>query len=344
MTRDDACDCDVVVIGAGPAGLSTAVYAGAEEMTVRLLDAGDQPGGQAGQSTQIRNYFGFPDGVTGPQLAGLGLDGALSFGVELRAPVLAHSVKRIGPRFHVETTDESFTARSAVIATGATPRRHSAPGVAAYHGRGLHYRGPHSDHPEIYAGKTCYVIGGGNSAGQAATFLARHGCAVTIVVRGDGLAASMSKYLISEIESNENISLRTHTTVERVIGGNDRRVAAIELRDTFDYGADYSDATRRHEAADHVFMLLGAEPNTRWLRHSGADVLTDAQGFILTGADMPDTASWKAEQGRAPFPHETTMPGCFAAGDVRFGSLKRVAAAVGEGAGAYFDVHRYLNL
>ncbi len=327
----DACDCDLVVIGAGPAGLSTAVYAGAEECSVRLLDAGDKPGGQAGQSTRIRNFFGFPDGITGPELAGLGLDGALSFGVDLRAPVTVHNIERRGTRFHVDTSDETFTARAVVIATGATARRHMAPGVAAYHGRGLHYRGPDSDNPEIYAGKVCWIIGGGNSAGQAATFLARHGCEVHIVVRGEGLAASMSKYLISEIERTPSITLHTHTTLTKVIGNDRRRVSALE----FD-GAPWDYPTQ----ADHVFMMLGGDPNTRWLRDA---VALDKSGHVLTGSDIPDTPSWTAENKRAPYPHETSLPGCFAAGDVRFGALKRVAAAVGEGAGAYFDVHRYLN-
>ncbi len=327
----DACDCDLVVIGAGPAGLSTAVYAGAEECSVRLLDAGDKPGGQAGQSTQIRNYFGFPDGVTGPQLAGLGLDGALGFGVDLRS-ARVHGIERVGKRFNVLAEDESFTARAVVIATGATPRRHKAPGAAAYHGRGVYYRGPDADNPAAYGG-VAYVIGGGNSAGQAATFLARCGCEVHIVVRGAGLAASMSKYLISEIAASDAITLHTHTTVERVMGGPDRRVSGLEL-------SSPDPMVGCVERADHVFMLLGSDPNTRWLR---GYLALDAKGEVLTGSDMPDPASWKAEQGRAPLPHETSCPGCFAAGDVRFGALKRVAAAVGEGAGAYFDVHRYLN-
>ena len=329
----DACDCDLVVIGAGPAGLSTAVYAGAEECSVRLLDAGDKPGGQAGQSTRIRNFFGFPDGITGPELAGLGLDGALSFGVDLRAPVTVHNIERKGTRFHIDTSDETFTARACVIATGATPRRHMAPGVAAYHGRGLHYRGPDSDHPAIYAGKVCWIIGGGNSAGQAATFLARHGCEVNIVVRGDGLAASMSKYLISEIGRTDSITVHVHTMLEKVIGNERRRVSRLLFRDS-----RMPDAFER--PADHVFMMLGGDPNTRWLRDA---VALDKTGHVFTGSDIPDTPSWTAEHKRAPYPHETTLPGCFAAGDVRSGALKRVAAAVGEGAGAYFDVHRYLN-
>lgn len=331
----DACDCDLVVIGAGPAGLSTAVYAGAEECSVRLLDAGDKPGGQAGQSTQIRNYFGFPDGVTGPQLAGLGLDGALGFGVDLRS-ARVHGIERVGKRFNVLAEDEHFTARSVVIATGATPRRHRAPGAAAYHGRGLYYRGPDAGSPAAYSG-VAYVIGGGNSAGQAATFLARCGCEVHIVVRGNGLAASMSKYLISEIAASDAITLHKYTVVDRVIGGSPaRRVMGLEL-----VAPEPGKVERRSvERADHVFMLLGSDPNTRWLRDYLA--LTP-KGEILTGADVPDAASWTAENGRAPLPHETSCPGCFAAGDVRFGALKRVAAAVGEGAGAYFDVHRYLN-
>lgn len=321
------CDCDLVVIGAGPAGLSTAVYAGAEECSVRLLDAGDRPGGQAGQSTQIRNFFGFPDGISGPDLAARGLDGALSFGVDIRAPVHVHHVaKDTHGRFHVATTDETFTAKSVVIATGATPRRHRAKGVAAYHGRGVSYRGPDSATMAPYSGRA-WIIGGGNSAGQAATFLSRHGCDVHVVVRGDGLAASMSRYLISEMQAAENITLHTHTTLEAVIGNGQRRMDSIYVS-----GPD----GHRDERADHLFLMLGSDPNTAWLRDT---LLRNAKGYVLTGAEVYN----RDEDWHTPMPHETSVPGIFAAGDVRAGSLKRVAAAVGEGAGAYFDVHRYLN-
>lgn len=330
------CDCDVVVIGAGPAGLSTAVYAGAEECQVRLLDAGDKPGGQAGQSTQIRNYFGFPDGVSGPELAGLGVDGAISFGVDLRAPVTVHSIEPLGSRFSIRTIDEDFTARSVVIATGATARRHRAPGVAAYHGRGVSYRGPDSSSNSTYSG-TAYIVGGGNSAGQAATFLARAGCDVHIVIRGAELADSMSKYLISEIFSASNITLHTRTELTNVVGETApyaRRMTAIGLKD--------KDGRLRVESADHLYLLLGAAPNTAWLNGTLA---LESGGHILTGTDLLEDGVQPAyaELDRLPYPHETSVPGIFAAGDVRYGALKRVAAAVGEGAGAYFDVHRYIN-
>lgn len=321
------CDCDLVVIGAGPAGLSTAVYAGAEECRVRLLDAGDKPGGQAGSSTQIRNYFGFPDGVSGPELAALGVDGAISFGVDLRAPVSVHSVERNESGvFDILTVDEAFTAKSVVIATGATPRRHRASGVAAYLGRGVSYRGPsEADHISAYNvgldPAIAYVVGGGNSAGQAATFLAREGCDVHIIVRGSGLAASMSRYLISEIDSAPNIELHTHTTLESVRG--DRRMKTLGL---------LAQGKPAHVDADYLYLLLGSDPNTAWLRGSLA---LDDKGFVMTGSDVSGI--------RDAMPHETNIAGIFAAGDVRAGSLKRVAAAVGEGAGAYFDVHRYLN-
>lgn len=330
-TSTDTCDCDLVVIGAGPAGLSTAVYAGAEECTVRLLDAGDRPGGQAGQSTQIRNYFGFPDGISGPDLAALGVDGALSFGVDLRAPVIVHDIEKIGSRFHISAVDESFTARSVVIASGATPRRHHAPGVAAYHGRGVSYRGPDSNLSGngVYGG-VAYIVGGGNSAGQAATFLAAQGCEVHIIVRGDGLAASMSKYLVSEIDNAANIILRPKTELLRVLGESSthRRMTAVELHDSEGYSVEH---------ADHLFLLLGSDPNTSWLR---GYVDLDDKGFIVTGNAV---AVRHGDWNRALMPHETSVPGVFASGDVRAGSLKRVAAAVGEGAGAYFDVHRFLN-
>lgn len=326
----DTCDCDVVIIGAGPAGLSTALYAGAEECSVRLLDAGAKPGGQAGQSTRIRNLYGFPDGISGPDLAALGADGALSFGVSYRAPVRVHRVHKRGARFHVDTDTDSFTARSVVLATGSTPRAHPAEGLAAYVGRGVSYRGPDSETPELYNGGV-WIIGGGNSAGQAAVFLAGLGCDVHVVVRGYGLAASMSRYLISAIERADNIELHVQTTVERVFA-KDRRLGLIELYSAVKCGSV--------ESADHLFVMIGSDPNTRWLR--GYVALSD-KGHVCTGADIPAVGAWIEREGRAPYAHETTVPGIFAAGEVRYGALPRVAASIGEGAGAYNDVHRYLN-
>lgn len=330
MAPADACDCDVVIIGAGPAGLSTALYAGAEECSVRLLDAGARPGGQAGQSTKIRNLYGFPEGISGPDLAALGADGALSFGVNYRAPVRVHQVRKRGARFHIDTDTDSFTARSVVLATGSTPRAHSAEGLAAYVGRGVSYRGPDSETPELYNG-VVWIIGGGNSAGQAAVFLAGLGCDVHIVVRGAGLAASMSRYLISAIERAPNIELHAQTVVQRV-KPTGRRLGRVHICD--------GNGIRGDVPVDHLFVMIGSDPNTRWLR--GYVALSD-KGYVCTGADIPAVGAWIEREGRAPYAHETTVPGIFAAGEVRYGALPRVAASIGEGAGAYNDVHRYLN-
>ena len=335
------CDCDVVIIGAGPAGLSTAVYAGAEECAVRLLDAGDRPGGQAGQSTQIRNFFGFPDGVSGPELAALGVDGALSFGVDLRAPVLVHDIERVGERFVITAVDDVFSAKSVVIATGATPRRHKAKGVAAYYGRGVSYRGPDSEngHSGHYSG-VVYIVGGGNSAGQAATFLAREGCEVHILVRGAGLAASMSRYLIREIDESDNITLHTNTELIEVLGERPhRRVTNVVIREGGHPNTRLDAQNVSVRACDYLYLMLGSDPNTAWLR---GKVALDRQGHVLTGTAV-ELAVFEDRYGRLPMPHESSIAGIFAAGDVRAGALKRVAAAVGEGAGAYFDVHRYIN-
>ncbi|WP_395408225.1 FAD-dependent oxidoreductase [Pseudoduganella sp. UC29_106] len=319
---------DVVVVGAGPAGLASAVYGASEGLRVAVLDA-KAPGGQAGASSRIENYFGFPTGISGQALAGRGLTQARKFGAEVAVPVEVRRVDCGGPGedFTIHMDDgECVYARSIVIATGARYRKPDLPELGRYEGRGVYYAASFME-AQFCHQEEVVVVGGGNSAGQAAVFLASHVKHVHIMVRSEGLAASMSRYLIQRIDAIPNITLHTRSRIVELKG--EGRLESIRCR------MDGSPEVIAKPIC-HVFLFLGAEPNTGWLADC---VALDDRDFVLTGPQIPDGA-WPLE--RLPHPLETSNPGIFAVGDVRSGSVKRVAAAVGEGSAAIQSLHRVL--
>ena len=301
---------DVVVIGAGPAGLATSVYAGSEGLSVLALDCRSF-GGQAGASARIENYLGFPTGISGMALMGRAFSQAQKFGVEMAIPDEAVKLECGMDPFHLQLANgERIQARAAVIATGARYRRLDVPGLDAFEGGAVHYWASPLE-ANLCARQEVALVGGGNSAGQAVVFLAGHAGKVTLLVRKP-LAATMSAYLVERIQGLANVEVVTGVAVTS-LEGKDGMLEAVRWRDLAS-GAE----TRRPIA--HLFSFIGAEPNTDWLAASGLKL--DARGFVLTGAE--------AGEGRTSL--ETSRRGVFAVGDVRAGSVKRVAAAVGDGA------------
>jgi thioredoxin reductase (NADPH) len=316
---------DVVIVGAGPAGLSAAVYAASEGLRVLVIDEGGI-GGQARSSSRIRNYLGFPRGVSGSRLAEQAYEQASVFGARFLLMHRAGGLSRSGSRLEVALADgRQVSARAIILATGASYRRLGVPALEALRGAGVFYGGPASE-AHALIGKQAYVVGGGNSAGQAALHLARYARHVTLVVRGSSLGAGMSHYLVREIEATPSVDVRTETVVSG--GGGEGRLQELVLRDPAT-GAETS------VAADALFVLIGAHPHTEWLP---AEIATDAQGFLHTGEDVG--RHWPLE--RPPLALETSMPGVLAAGDVRHSSVKRVASAVGEGSVAVQLLQRVL--
>jgi thioredoxin reductase (NADPH) len=307
---------DVIIVGAGPAGLSAAVYGGAEGLRVLVVDEGGI-GGQARSSSLIRNYLGFPKGVSGSRLAEQAYEQASVFGASFVFMHRATALTRSGHLLHVSlASHRRVSARTVILATGATYQRLGVPALEALNGAGVYYGGPVSVAP-VATGKEAYVVGGGNSAGQAALHLARYARRVVLLVRAQSLEAGMSNYLIRGIQATPNIDVRTGTAV--VGGGGQGRLQQLVLRDSH---VDKPEMV----AADALFVLIGAHPRTDWLPR---EIARDTRGFLLTGGEFPDGGDWPAE--RLPFSHETSMPGVLAAGDVRHASVKRVASAVGEG-------------
>jgi thioredoxin reductase (NADPH) len=312
---------DVVVIGAGPAGLSAAVYAASEGLRTIVVDR-ESIGGQAGTSSLIRNYLGFPLGVGGAELCNRALDQAWSFGAETSVMREVTELRTAGDHHVVALADGAeITARTVVLATGANYQRLGIPRVEALVGAGVFYGGGITEAPAL-AGQQVYVVGAGNSAGQAAVNLAKYAQRVTMIVRSGGLGATMSDYLIRSIEAADNIDVLPHTTV--VDGhGTDR------LQDLVLQTATTEQTTTVPAAA--LFVLIGAHPHTDWLPPS---IHRDQHGFVLTGEDLPAT--------HTALPLETSRPGVFAVGDVRHGSVKRVASAVGDGGISIRSVHQRL--
>ncbi len=320
-------DFDVVIVGAGPAGLSAAVSGASEGLDTLVIDAGGI-GGQATASSMIRNYLGFPRGVSGSRLAERAYNQAWVFGAGFAFMLRAMGLDRVGDRLVVTLSDgRRVGARAVILATGATYRRLDVPVLEAFDGAGVFYSGPGAE-AHAMAGKEALIVGGANAAGQAALHLARYARRVTLVVRAQSLRAGMSHYLVREVEATPNVQVRLGTSV--VGGGGEGRLEYLVLREG---------AAGEHEtvAADGLFVLIGARPHTDWLP---AEVARDAHGFLLTGADLPDDHSPRLN--RLPFLLETSMPGVFAVGDVRHGSVKRVASAVGEGSIAIQFVHALL--
>jgi len=317
---------DVAVVGAGPAGLAAAVYASSEGLRTVVIER-EAIGGQAGTSSMIRNYPGFAQGVSGARLAFAAYQQAWFFGttfVFMRQP---ESLSREGERYRLGLSGGSALAsRTVIITTGATYRRLGVPVLEDLQGRGVFYGAGVSEAPAM-RGRKVFVIGGGNSAGQAAMHLSKWAEQVTLLVRAPSLADSMSDYLIREIDAAPNIDVLYNVQVVDGAGTDQLESLVLEDKQT---------GTRRTVPAGGLFILIGSQPHTEWL---GPDLARDQWGFILTGRDLPDDAG----AGRAPLPLETSLPGVFAAGDARRGSVKRVASAVGEGAITIPVVHRYLE-
>ena len=316
---------DVAVVGAGPSGLSAAVYATSEGLSTVLVSPG-VPGGQAGTSSMIRNYLGFPRGLAGVELTTRAFEQAWLFGTEM---VLADTVLGIAPDGDhrlVTTSRGRLRARAVVLATGVDWRRLEVPSLEAFFGVGVFYGAAVSE-ADAMTGRQVVVVGGGNSAGQAAIHLNKRAGGVTVAVRGPSLAETMSDYLIREIDASPTITLRHNTEVVDATGRG--RLERLILRDN-------RTGSTETLAADALFVMIGAEPRTDWL---GEVVARDTAGYLLTGPDVP-AAAWPLE--RPPLFLETSLPGVFAVGDVQHGSTKRVATSVGSGAIAIRLVHKYL--
>ncbi|MFL5385550.1 MAG: FAD-dependent oxidoreductase [Longimicrobiaceae bacterium] len=323
---------DVVIVGAGPSGLAAAVYAASEGLDVLVLETGS-PGGQAGASSRIENYLGFPTGISGQELAGRAFAQAQKFGAQLMVARGARQLACDRKPYAVVMDDGSrVPARTVVIATGAEYRRPPCEELQRFEGAGVYY-GATFIEAQVCAGEEVVVVGGGNSAGQAAVFLAETARRVHLLVRSEGLSASMSRYLIRRIEDNPAIELRTRTELCDCEGTDHLERVAWENHDT---GEVESRPIR------HVFVMTGATPCTRWL---DGCLVTDEKGFIKTGPDLSRDELAAAEWPLARPPHllETSLPGVFAVGDVRGGNVKRVASAVGEGSIAVSFVHQVLQ-
>jgi thioredoxin reductase (NADPH) len=331
-TRNDAAVCDVAIVGAGPAGLTAAVCAASEGLQTLLVDP-DGPGGQAGFSTMIRNYPGFPHGISGARLAYGACEQAWLFGADLVYGQAATGLRVHGADRILGISDGTVVAAKAVIiAAGVAWRRLQAPRLEALVGAGVFY-GAAASEARAMEGQDVFVVGGANSAGQAAVHLAKYAATVTILARGESLSSTMSDYLIREIEAAANITVRLRTEVND--GHGEERLEAVTVRDR-------AAGTTETVPAAALFVLIGGQPHTAWLPDS---VERDDAGYLLTGRDLirdgrPPTC-WPLE--RPPLLLETSIPGVFAAGDVRHQSVKRVASAVGEGATAIRLVHEYLS-
>ncbi len=322
---------DLVVVGAGPAGLAAAVYAASEGLDVLVIE-NMAPGGQAGSSSRIENYLGFPSGISGEELAARAHTQAQKFGAEVLIARRAVRLDCERTPYRVEIDDgQRIEAHALVIASGAEYRRLAIPDLPRFEGNGVYYAASFIE-SQLCAGEEVIVVGGGNSAGQAAVFLAQTAHRVHVLVRAHGLAASMSRYLIRRIEEHPAIELRTCTEVVGLEGNG--RLERVTLRDNNTGALD----TR---PIRHVFSMTGAIPKTGWL--NGCVVLDDL-GFIKTGADLSrdDLTAARWTSRRRPHPLETSLRGIFAVGDVRSGSIKRVASAVGEGSVSISSVHQVL--
>jgi thioredoxin reductase (NADPH) len=334
QTVPRAAQYDLAIIGGGPAGLAAAVYGASEGLSTILLER-EAPGGQAGTSSRIENYLGFPTGVSGDELSSRALSQARRFGAEM---LVARNVDGIVPDVddgvHRVALDGGDTvgARSVILATGVTWRELDVPGADALVGQGIYYGAARTEALNC-AGQHVFLVGGGNSAGQAAMFFANYARRVSLLVRGVSLASSMSHYLIEQLASKSNIEVCTRCRIVRVEG--EARLEAIHIEHR-----DRAEVERADTSA--VFVFIGADARTGWLTPA---VVRDEQGFVCTGRDMldvvvRDAGRWSLD--RDPYLLETSVPGIFAVGDVRHGSVKRVASGVGEGSMAIAFVHQYL--
>jgi thioredoxin reductase (NADPH) len=322
---------DVVVIGAGPAGLAAAVYGASEGLKTLIIER-QTPGGQAGSSSRIENYLGFPTGLSGAELAHRAWTQATRLGAEFMAPqeVVDLCVKD-GYKVLTLSDKTEIKARAVVLTTGVSYRKLEAPGLDRLSGAGIYYGAARTE-ARSCSNQPVYIIGGGNSAGQAAMYLSTYASKVFIVIRGDSLAASMSAYLIEQISQTPNIELLPRTQMREACGGTSLEAVVIQR--------DGQEPEKRPARA--LFIFIGAKPSTEWICHLA---ICDAKGYLLTGRDLVADprygTSWKKE--REPYLLETCVPGMFAAGDGRAGAMARVASAVGEGSMAIKFVHQYLD-
>jgi len=317
---------DTVIIGGGPAGLAAAVY-GASEGLVTLVIEREAPGGQAGTSSRIENYLGFPNGVSGDELASRALQQARRLGAEI---LVTRTVARIDPALREVFLDggDIVRARTIILATGVTWRRLSIDGFDRLIGKGIHYGAARSEASAMH-GLHIHLVGAGNSAGQAALYFANHAREVTLLVRGDALEKTMSHYLIEQLRGKSNITVQLRSEVHAVHGAT--HLTAIEIRDS-------GSKTVRRQDCGGLFIFIGADADTAWLP---PEIARDARGYVLTGDDVVKAARWS--HSRDPYLLEASVPGVFACGDVRLSPVKRVASAVGEGSMAIALVHEYLR-
>lgn len=318
---------DITIVGAGPAGLSAATYAASEGLNTLLIEQ-EAPGGQAGTSSKIENYMGFPTGISGQALAGRAQVQAQRFGARIALP---HTVKKLECdnqpyKLHL-CNGSAVQTKAIVVTTGARYRTLDVDNANTYDNAGVYYAATALE-STLCTGEEVAIVGGGNSAGQAAVFLSGHAKHVHLLVRSNGLAASMSDYLVSRIHSSVKITLHTHTEITRLEG--DKHLEKICMRN------NQSGKEETHNIR-HVFLMIGARPNTEWL---DGCILLDDKGFILTGMDVENSKEWKLQ--RRPMMLESSMPGIYAAGDVRSGSIKRVASGVGEGSMTISHAHQFI--
>lgn len=321
---------DLVIVGAGPAGLAAAVYGSSEGLSTALIER-EAPGGQAGTSSRIENYLGFHEGISGADLTREATLQARRFGAEFVQPTEVVSLKAADDGHRIHLSDHAvLSARSVVIATGVEWRRLRAPGVPELIGLGVHY-GAHPRDADDLVDREVVIVGGANSAGQAAVAFAKSARRVTMLIRADSLEKGMSRYLIQEIGACPNIEVMTQSELRQAHGHGSLKCVSITR---------CGQSMEQPLPADRLFIFIGAQPHTEWLEGTLA---RDERGFILTGGDLAVSGTktpWPLD--RDPHPLETCMPGVFAAGDTRHGSIKRVASAVGEGSMAVQLIHRYL--
>ena len=325
-TEPAAAEYDTVIVGAGPAGLAAAVYGASEGLRTIVVER-EAPGGQAGTSSRIENYLGFPSGVSGDELASRALQQARRLGAEI---LVTRSITRIDAatrQVHLDGGDV-LRARTIILACGVAWRRLAIEGFDRLAGKGIFYGAARSEAANTH-GLDVHIVGAGNSAGQAAMFFSNHARSVTILYRGESLEKSMSRYLVDQLATRANIRVAVRTEV--VAAHGDTSLEAIDVRD-----AATGETTRLESGG--LFIFIGADAQTAWLP---PEIALDPQGFVLTGADVRAAGRWALE--RDPYLLETSVPGIFACGDVRFGPVKRVAAAVGEGSMAIAFVHQYLK-
>jgi len=325
-TEPDAAEYDTVIVGAGPAGLAAAVHSASERLRTIVIER-EAPGGQAGTSSRIENYLGFPAGVSGEELASRALQQARRLGAEI---LVTRAIERIDAENRRVFLDggDVLQARAIVVACGVAWRRLSVDGFDRLSGKGVSYGAARSEAPNTH-GLDVHVIGAGNSAGQAAMFFSTHARSVTIVYRGESLEKGMARYLVDQIATRPNIGALFHSEVVGAHGGES--VEAIDIRNS------ETGETTRHDTGG-LFIFIGADAETAWLP---PEIALDSNGYVLTGAEVTAAGGWALD--RDPHLLETSVPGIFAAGDVRFGPVKRVAAAVGEGSMAIAFVRQYLR-